>query len=251
MYYSSRRQFYIFKKNLMKILITGVSKGLGKSLAKEFIARGHSVWGVARSEIEECNDKAGIFFYSKCDISNADDVKKASSEMIKKGFIPDIIILNAGYAVDDVSNSIEYGKLRENFNVNLFGSLNWVNEFLPIYIKAGKGTFAAISSLSIYRENHKNRIGYSASKLALNKVFENLRMQYHSSGIKFITLCAGRMSSDKSFIGTTYDNAAKLIAKNILSDANPSHVNFPALQYYLTRLTRFIPEAVYIKYIFK
>lgn len=235
----------------MKIFITGVSKGLGKSLANEFIAGGHSVWGVARSEIGEEYNKSGIFFYSKCDISNADDVKKVSGEMIGNGFIPDIIVLNAGCAVDDVSNGIEYDKLRENFNVNLFGSLNWVNEFLPIYLKAGKGTFAAISSLSIYRENHKNRIGYSASKLALNKVFENLRMQYHSSGIKFITLCAGRMSDDKSFIGTTYDNAAKLIVDNLTSDKINKTINFPIIQSYLTRLMRFIPDSIFKKYILK
>lgn len=232
----------------MKIFITGVSRGLGKALMNEFMERGHSVWGVARGEIEGCR----AFFYSKCDISNPEEVRKVSQEMTQKGFIPDIIVLNAGCAVDDVSCGIEYEKLKENFNINLFGSLNWVNEFLPIYLKAGKGTFAAISSLSIYRENHQNRIGYSASKLALNKVFENLRMQYYYLGIKFIIFCAGRMTAGKSFIGVTYSDAAKLIVDNLTSGkVNNRTIDFPLIQSYLTRLTRFIPDIVFKKYIFK
>lgn len=234
----------------MKIFITGVSRGLGKALMNEFMERGHSVWGVTRGKIEVC--KADNFIYSKCDISNPEEVRKVSQEMIQKGFIPDIIVLNAGYAVDDVNYSIEYEKLKENFNINLFGSLNWVNEFLPIYLKAGKGTFAAISSLSIYRENHQNRIGYSASKLALNKIFENLRMQYYYSGVKFIIFCAGRMAAGKSFIGITYSDAAKLIVDNLTSGKNNNRtIDFPLIQSYLTRLTRLIPEIVFKKYILK
>lgn len=230
----------------MKILITGASKGLGKSLTEEFIERGHYVWGIARTELENPG-----FFYSRCDVSHLDEVKTVVSEMLEKDFIPDIIILNAGHSADDINTEFDYEKFRENFDVNLFGVLNFVNEFLPICLERKKGIFVAISSLSTYRENHKNRIGYSAAKLALSKSFENLRLQYCSSEIKFVVCNAGRMQSGKSFIGITYKDAAKLIVNKLIKERVPDIINFPRLQYFLTKILKLIPNKIFYKYILR
>lgn len=230
----------------MKILITGVSKGLGKSLAEEFISKGNYVWGVARRELENPG-----FFYSRCDVSNVDEIKVTVSEMLKQNFIPDIIILNAGYSVDDISDKFDYPKFKENFDVNLFGNINLINAFLPFYLERKKGIFVAISSLSAYKENHKNRIGYSASKLALSKSFENLRLQYYSSGVKFVVCNAGRMQSGKSFIGITYKDAAKLLTNKLIKEKTPDVINFPPLQYFLTKILRLIPDKIFHKYILR
>lgn len=237
----------------MKVLLTGASKGLGIALVKEFASRGFEVWGVARSALDKSRVE-GVkgFTYSPCDCSIESDVRRLASDMKKKGFIPDVVIFNAGSAIDDVADRVELDKFKRNFEVNLFGSIAWMEEFLPLFLKRGSGVFAAISSLSVYRENHKNRIAYSSSKLALSKAFENLRMQYFSTGVNFVCFHPGRMSEVKtSLIGTTYADSARIIAENTLKKDPPSRVDFPALHYYLTRLTAFVPDAVYFKHIFR
>lgn len=240
----------------MKVLITGASKGLGAALVREFNARGAEVWGVARSAKPAVQpDADGRFRYSRCDVRNMGEIKKSAAEMISTGFIPDIVIFNAGAATDDVDGSggaFDLTRFRENYDANLFGSVAWIEELLPHFLKRGSGVFAAISSLSVYRENHRNRVGYSSSKTALSKAFENFRLQYHGTGARFIAFQPGRMSeAGGSVIGTTYAKAARTIAEKALSPNPPASVDFPRLQHVLTRILMFVPEGLFHRFIFK
>ena len=238
----------------MNILITGASGGLGRALTNEFTARDCFVWGVARrgaEEIQFAHEGRGKRRYSQCDITNPDSVKKVVKDMFAAEFIPDVVILCAGAVFDDIDTGIDYDNFKENFNVNLFGAMNWVNEILPVFLTRDKGTFVAVSTLSVFRENHKNRIAYSASKSALSTAFENLRLQYHSSGVNFVVVHPGQMSNEPSFIGITYDKAAKLIADRLVSGNVPHTVNFPLFQALLTRLARLIPDGIFYKYCMK
>lgn len=239
----------------MNVFITGASNGLGKSLLKEFASRGCSVWGIARRSSQESqfpHDTPGKWRYSQCDTTDAEAVKKTVRDMLVADFVPDVAILNVGHAFDDADTTFDYDAFKDNFNVNLFGAMNWVNELLPVYLARKKGVFVAISTLSVFRENHRNRVAYSASKSALSTVFENLRLQYYPADIKFVVVHAGRMSNERSFfIGATYDEAARLIAKRLLCGNMPTTINFPLLQCMLTRLSRLIPDGIYHKYCMK
>lgn len=238
----------------MNILITGASSGLGKSLLNEFTSRGCAVWGIARSSAEKvqfAHHGPGKWYYSQCDTTDAEAVKKTVKDMLAANFAPDIVILTVGHAFEDVNTAFDYNAFKENFNVNLFGAMNWVSEILPIYLARKRGIFVAISTLSVLRENHRNRIAYSSAKSALSTAFENLRLQYYLSEIKFIVVHAGRMSNERSFIGTTYDEAAKLIANKLMYGNISDTINFPLLQSILTRLSRLIPDGIFYKYFMK
>ncbi|MBI5561401.1 MAG: SDR family NAD(P)-dependent oxidoreductase [Deltaproteobacteria bacterium] len=237
----------------MRILITGASKGLGAALASRYMTDGHTVWGVARSAISsDAVVPDDRFMYTRCDVRDQAQIRKTTRAMMERAFVPDVVVFNAGAATDDATGPVDFQKFKENFDANLFGAMVWVEEFLPLFLKRGSGVFAAISSLSAYRENHKNRVAYSASKLALSKAFENLRLQYRSSGVRFVTFHPGRMSTEKaSFIGTTYCDAARIICRATTAARPPSVVNFPALQYYLTRALRFVPDGLFHRFIFR
>lgn len=238
----------------MRVLITGASSGLGKSMMNEFVSRGCSVWGVARRNIEGllvAHRRQGEWFYSQCDTTDAEAVREAVKDMLAAGFMPDIVILNAGAAFEDVNTGIDYDSFKENFNLNLFGAMNWVNEILPIYLANNKGMFVAISTLSVFRENHRNKVAYSSAKSALSTAFENLRLQYYSSGLRFVVVHAGRMSNKRSLLGTTYNEAAKLIADKLMSANVPHAIDFPLFQSLLTKLSRLIPDGLFYKYCMK
>jgi NAD(P)-dependent dehydrogenase (short-subunit alcohol dehydrogenase family) len=62
----------------MNIVITGTSSGIGRSLAEHLLARGHQVWGLARS------DQAGFaqthpegFHSTRCDVADPHSVEAA------------------------------------------------------------------------------------------------------------------------------------------------------------------------------
>ncbi len=237
----------------MKAFVTGATRGLGLAITREMISRGASVWGVGRGAGREELFPTDRFIYTRCDVGKPGDIKRTASEMKDRGFIPDLFIFNAGGATDDADDKrLDLARLRENFDLNLFGTLGWVEEFLPACLERKSGVFVAISSLSVLRENHKGRIGYSSSKAALSKAFENLRIQYHATGVEFITAHPGRMAEAKeSFLGTTYAAAAGIIVSAVMGNGRKKVVNFPFIQHLLTRLLRFIPDGVFFRFIFK
>lgn len=236
----------------MKVLVTGASRGLGDALVQMYLAQGAQVWGVARSAAPVRVPDNINFIYTRCDVRDADSIRRAAQDMKEAGFIPDIAVFNAGAPTKDAVDTFRFQSFRDNFETNLFGTVIWVEEFLPHFIKRGSGVFAAVSSQSVFRENHRDNVGYSASKLALTKSFENLRLQYLTTGVRFVTFHPGRMSvENKSIIGTTYANAARIISANTLAASPKSVVNFPTLQYYMTRALRFVPDAVFHKFIFR
>lgn len=239
----------------MKIFISGASRGLGLYLAKEFLTRGHLVWGIGRSALETGKLDLALrdhFFYSQCDTTVGEEVKKTFAAMLKADFIPEITLFCAGGAKEDtLAKPFEIDRFKDNFNLNLFGVLFWIELMLPYFLQRKAGTFAAISSMSVHRENHRNRIGYSAAKLALNKSFENLRMQHLNSGVRFVIFNIGRIRERQGLVGTSYPACAALIERIFSSARAPDVVAIPRLQSLLTRMSILFPKTIYHKYFFK
>ncbi len=240
----------------MKVFISGVTGGLGISLADELLKQGDQVRGIGRRNFEYERlrfNNNGRFKYYSCDTTGAEDVTRTFDALIDEDFLPDSVVFCAGEAIPDVTEGCyRLKQYKENFDINLYGALFWVEKFLPVFIEQKKGTFAAISSMSVYRESRKNRIGYSASKIALNKTFKNLQQHYSNYRlIKFVVFNMGRMGEKTGVIGTTYQKAAKKICKELSSCNCRISSNIPFSQYVLTQFVRFIPNNLFRRYLMK
>ncbi len=239
----------------MRVFITGVSQGLGQKLAIQFLASGDNVWGISRGRpdwLDRSSFSIKNFQYNSCDVTKHDEIEETFGGMLQSGFIPDIVILCAGCAFEDIlETEFSLKKMRQNFELNLFGSLAWVELFLPFFLKRGRGIFAGISSMSVYRENHSRRVGYSASKAALNKTFENLNYEYRGTGVNFVVFNMGRMQEKAAKIGVSYSEAAFSISCFLRSKRIPKIVNIPFLQYVLTKILQWIPDWPFCQYIRK
>ncbi len=80
-----------------RIVITGVSRGLGKSLVDGFVARGHVVFGCARSakalaELRRRYPQPNGF--TTVDVTSDDQVKAWAVEVLR-GDPPDLLVNNA------------------------------------------------------------------------------------------------------------------------------------------------------------
>ena len=183
---------------MSNIFITGVSSGVGRELAKKYVASGHKVWGIARRrpELQVLSEELGKnnFFYSICDVSNQDEVENTKFEMDNNNFKPDIIILNAGINPEANKNSFTLDEIEGVIQTNYLGALRWIKIFIPFFLERKKGQFAAISSLNAYRGDSR-WIGYSASKSALSRSFESLRGRYADKGIVFTTIHLGAVDT--------------------------------------------------------
>jgi NAD(P)-dependent dehydrogenase (short-subunit alcohol dehydrogenase family) len=67
---------------MMKIVVTGSSTGIGRALAQRLIGKGHSVWGLARSDQPQFTAGSnGTFRAAKCDVANWQEVERVFGEI--------------------------------------------------------------------------------------------------------------------------------------------------------------------------
>src|SRR5579871_638810 len=81
------------------IVLTGVTRGLGRAMAEEFIARGHTVLGCGRSE-KELAQLRGRFGsphdFAAVDVTQAEQVQSWAGRLLAALGAPDLLVNNAG-----------------------------------------------------------------------------------------------------------------------------------------------------------
>lgn len=235
----------------MKIFITGVSSGIGKSLAEILVEKGHEVFGIARREeiLEEMLTKLENknFYAKKCDLENLEEMENVFKEMEGINFIPDIIILNAAVFLE-TNNDLDFNIYKKTFDINVLGSAFWVYKFLPYFLKRGDGAFIAISSVSAIRQG-AGPAAYSASKAALSLTFKRMRSKFSKTNVKFSTIYFGPVDTPMwqgpriPFIVPSATKAATYAIK-IMSKKSGDYY-FPFFTTFISRASVFFPEKLF------
>ncbi len=63
----------------MNLVITGSSSGIGRALTAHLLARGHAVWGLARSDQSDFAAAQPAFRFSRCDVADWAQVERAAA----------------------------------------------------------------------------------------------------------------------------------------------------------------------------
>ncbi|HVU35534.1 MAG TPA: SDR family oxidoreductase [Opitutaceae bacterium] len=134
----------------MKIVITGVTRGLGRALAEEFIRGGHTVIGCGRSgdaifDLRMTHQPPHDF--SCVDVALDNKVAIWAAKVLENDTPPDLLINNAGvmnrpaplWELDDR----EFTKV---VDVNLRGVANMIRHFVPAMVAKQKGVIVNFSS---------------------------------------------------------------------------------------------------------
>ena len=132
-----------------RIVITGVSRGLGHALVDEFGRLGHVVCGCARSKaavVELAEQYPPPHDFAVVDVSRNADVHAWADRVLADG-PPDLLVNNAGV----INRNAPLWKLSEEefsqvVDVNLKGVVNVLRHFLPAMIKCGGGVIVNMSS---------------------------------------------------------------------------------------------------------
>ncbi len=237
----------------MKIFITGISSGIGKTLTANLIKAGHEVWGIARRKeaLEELqtNLASDNLHISPCDIENLAEMRDIAKQMRDKNFIPDVIVLNAAVHLKNPLNTFDFGLYQKSFDINVRGALFWVAEFLQDFLKRDAGQFVAVSSTSAFRHGYGG-ISYSASKAALALTFRRLRIHFAKTGIKLSTIYFGPIDTELwrgpkvRFLVPSADRAARYIAGTF--EKKGGEYYFPFFTTLLSRLSLLLPESLFV-----
>ena len=164
------------------VLITGASKGIGKACALEFSKRGFDVVvnyvsdDISANAVVEEVKKIGVNALAiKCDVSDENSVKNMIDEVIDKFGHIDVVVNNAGIAIDTIYDD----KTKDNF-MRVLG-VNLVGTFL-VCKEAGKymnnGSIINISSTNGIDTIYPESLDYDASKAGVISLTKNLAIEY-------------------------------------------------------------------------
>ena len=188
--------------------ITGVSSGLGKQLAEEVLSKGEIVVGTFRKQeqIEAFNkQKEGSSFGVLMDVAKTDLVVEAVKTTLDKFGRIDVLVNNAGYGIMGSVEEISDAEVRRQFEVNVFGVLTNIREFLPTFRKQKSGHIINITSIA-------GRIGsqglgiYNGSKFALEGIGEALAAELKPLNIKVTNVEPGPFRTEWAGSSAAYDN---------------------------------------------
>src|SRR5215472_2439373 len=132
------------------VLITGVTRGLGRAMAEEFIKLGHTVLGCGRSktEIDQLRNQFGTpHDFHAVDVSSDDEVKSWAGELFKSHTAPDLVLNNAGLINKNARLwEVSAAEFSGVIDVNLKGVANVIRHFVPEMVKHKKGVIVNFSS---------------------------------------------------------------------------------------------------------
>jgi short-subunit dehydrogenase len=165
-----------------RALVTGASRGIGKAIALALREAGYQVIGTSRRP-ENIRDKIEGVEYVGLDL--LDD--RSLEECIKIASPIDVLISNAGGSHIWPAAEAPLDKVKEQFQVNLYGPIKLAQGFLAGMIRRKKGFILIVGSLA-GRFPIPFQSSYAASKLALAGFAWALRNEVKTYGIKVVTL---------------------------------------------------------------
>ncbi len=166
------------------VIITGASAGIGAATARIFAAAGARVVLAARdsARLEEVACDLPGALVIPTDMANEHAIENLVARVGETFGGIDILISNAGVGLASPIATLKASDLRQVFEVNLLGPLALTQAVLPYMQRQGRGQLIYISSVVGLRALPYLG-GYAASKAALDRLTESLRVELRGSRI--------------------------------------------------------------------
>lgn len=205
----------------MNIVITGASRGFGKSLAEKFASHGHNLYICSRNGVALYNAVDEILTKypditvkaKPFDLSIKEQAIEFGQWILEFGISIDVLINNAGIFLPGGVHDEEDGVLERMIEGNLYSAYHLTRVLIPQMKKQKSGhifNMCSIASLNAYH----NGGAYSISKFALAGFSKNLREEMKPHGIRVTTLYPGAALTD-SWAGSGIDPKRIMEASDI------------------------------------
>ncbi len=172
-----------------KALVTGGSKGIGKSTVEELASLGAEVLFTARNEKElldtrkEFEEKGYKVFALVSDVINADDRTKVTSWINDSWQRLDILVNNAGINLRKATNDYTEKEYLSVINTNLISPFELCRELLHLLQKAEESAIVNVCSVAGFLDVQTGA-PYGMSKSGLIQMTRNLAAEWAKHGIR-------------------------------------------------------------------
>ncbi|RZM79612.1 SDR family NAD(P)-dependent oxidoreductase [Leptolyngbya iicbica] len=177
-----------------RVLITGCSSGIGRSLCEEFHRRGDIVIATARQPDSIADLQATGLHTYRLDVTQADQIAQLVATLQQVGLVPDVLVNNAGYGLFGPVMDLPPAAIATQFATNVTAQVQLVQAIAPLMKAQGGGLILNIASVSsVFTTPFAG--AYAGSKAALRALSEALRMELAPFGIQVVTVHPGAIAS--------------------------------------------------------
>ena len=185
------------------VLITGGSRGIGKATSLEFAKHGYNiVINYVNDDISAKNLKSYIVenydvdvMLCKCNVSSEDGVKGMVNSIIDNYGNIDVLVNNAGIAIDTTFDDKKIENFKKILNVNLIGPFILSRKVGNYMLKQGFGSIINVSSTNALDTYYEYSLDYDASKAGLVSLTHNLA-KYYAPNIRVNAVAPGWVDTE-------------------------------------------------------
>ena len=187
----------------MNVLVTGSSRGLGKSIILEYAKNGNDViinYNNSKEEALELKHYVESTYRVKalvihCDISKESDIDNMINEIYKELGHLDILVNNASIALDQDFELKTKNDFMKTLEINLVRTYLLSKKIGLKMLKVKSGNIINISSTNGLETTYPESIDYDASKAGIISLTHNLA-NYFAPYIRVNCICPGWINTD-------------------------------------------------------
>lgn len=184
------------------VLITGSSSGIGASVA-ELLSKDYEVilhYNKGKDRVNNLKEKItketnSIPLVVQCDLSKEEEIDKMLEEIYQKYPKIDILINNAGIAIDTTFEDKTKENYKKILDINLIAPFLLSQKIAPKMKENKYGVIINISSTNALDTPYIESIYYDSSKAGLISVSNNLA-NYLSPYVRVNTVCPGWIDTE-------------------------------------------------------
>jgi len=184
------------------VLITGASRGIGRSIAVECVKQGAKVAFTYLSSAEkakalegELTANGGIAKGFKSDASDFDQAQQLVEEVVKEFETVDVLINNAGITRDTLLMRMTEEQWDEVISTNLKSAFNLTKAVIRPMLKARSGSIINMSSV-VGVSGNAGQANYAASKAGLIGFTKSISQELGSRNIRCNAIAPGFIETE-------------------------------------------------------
>lgn len=183
-------------------LVTGASRGIGRSIALQLAEEGYNVAvnyagskEKAEAVVEEIKAKGVDSFAIQANVADADEVKAMIKEVVSQFGSLDVLVNNAGITRDNLLMRMKEQEWDDVIDTNLKGVFNCIQKATPQMLRQRSGAFINLSSV-VGAVGNPGQANYVATKAGVIGLTKSAARELASRGITVNAVAPGFIVSD-------------------------------------------------------
>ncbi|PZL61069.1 beta-ketoacyl-ACP reductase [Staphylococcus aureus] len=178
-------------------LVTGASRGIGRSIALQLAEEGYNVAvnyagskEKAEAVVEEIKAKGVDSFAIQANVADADEVKAMIKEVVSQFGSLDVLVNNAGITRDNLLMRMKEQEWDDVIDTNLKGVFNCIQKATPQMLRQRSGAIINLSSV-VGAVGNPGQANYVATKAGVIGLTKSAARELASRGITVNAVAPG------------------------------------------------------------